>query len=104
MHHTTTIDINDIPTEVLVEYRMTDGYPEILFMTDVYEGSAICPDLLGETNADSLYEELNEAYCDERAEKAHRYALGGWNGRLGKSYYMIEAGKVRIEESKKLMR
>lgn len=70
MKLTTTIDINDIPTEVLVEYRMLNGQPEILFMTDLHEGSAIAPDLLNETHNDRLYSELHEAYYNERAERS----------------------------------
>jgi len=65
----TTIDINDIPTEVLVEYRITFGEPEILFMTDVHTGNAIAPDLLGETDNCALLNELHAAWCDERAER-----------------------------------
>jgi len=80
----TTIDINDIPTEVLVEYRILMGEPEILFMTDIHTGDAVAPDLLGETDNIALINELHESWCDEQAEKSLSRSLGGFGDRCGK--------------------
>lgn len=69
MKHLTTIEIDEIDTEVLIEYRIQFGEPEILFMTDVHTGDAIAPDLLNETRTCDLLNELHEVWCDEKAER-----------------------------------
>lgn len=70
MKLTTTIEIDEIDTEVLVDFEKEFGEIIINKMTNSHTGDAIAPDLLGECfSTDNLYYELNEAYADIMAER-----------------------------------
>lgn len=70
MKFTTTIEIDEIDTEILVEFEKQFGEIIINKMTDAHTGDAIAPDLLDECfSTDNLYYELNEAYSDAMAER-----------------------------------
>jgi hypothetical protein len=60
---TTTIEIDEVETEVKIEFEMMFGEAEIDTITDVQTGCAITPDKDGsmtKTAVDSLYDELRE--------------------------------------------
>lgn len=63
----TEILINEIPTEVLIDYDVIGGEPEIDKITDVHTGDAICPDLLGQTKVSDILNQCHEDYADYRA-------------------------------------
>lgn len=69
MKITTTVQIDEMETEVLVDFEMQSGEIVINKMTDTHSGDAIAPDLLDETSTDNLYPELYEAYADAMAER-----------------------------------
>lgn len=66
-----TIEIEEVETEVLIDFEMQFGNVEINKMTDTETGEAIAPDLLGETNTDYLYNELYEYAADYSAVKSY---------------------------------
>lgn len=72
MIHHTTVDIDEIETEVLIEFSIVFNEVEIQKITDLETGVAICPDLEGQMTSvgfDSLYSELHEAGCNQLAER-----------------------------------
>lgn len=77
MKTTLLIEIDELPTETLIEFEMQFGEPVILMMTDVHEGSAISPDLLGQTDLCQLLNDLHEIGSDiiaDRKANGRRYA------------------------------
>lgn len=77
MKTTLLIDIDELPTETLIEFEMQWGEPVITMMTDVNTNDAIAPDLLGQTDLCQLLNELHEIGADIIAEKkanGRRYA------------------------------
>jgi len=56
----TTIEIEEVETNIVIDFEMQFGQPIINKITDVESGCAICPDL-DETNiSDILYNEILE--------------------------------------------
>lgn len=88
----TTIEINDIPTEVKIHYYMEFGEPTIGIMTDVHTGDSIAPDLLGETDMCGLLSELHEANESRKKFIARLIVRGNGNP---KGLEAIEASLVR---------
>lgn len=64
-----TIEIDEIETDVLIDFEMFFGDVEINKITNTETGEAIAPDLLNEFNANLLYLELHEYAADYNAVK-----------------------------------
>lgn len=60
----TNIEINEEPTEVIVHFTKTFGELEITGMQDM-AGNEIAPDLLSETDNDTLMEDLADKWVEE---------------------------------------
>lgn len=69
MLHHTTIQINDLDTEVTVEFHNQFGEIKIGLMTDVLTGDAIAPDLLDEFHSMLLYAELHMVSAHNEADR-----------------------------------
>jgi hypothetical protein len=52
----TTIEIDEIETEIKIEFTNRFGEIEIDLITDITTGNAIAPDLLNEWNIEDLHE------------------------------------------------
>jgi len=68
MLHYTTIEIDEIDTEVKIEFESRFGEIEIIKITDIGTGNAIAPDLFNDRLANSIYAELHEVAADYNAE------------------------------------
>ena len=70
MQHTLFIEIDEVETEVRVEFTSNFGEVEIQTITDVVSNDNICPDLLDgqmtKIGVERLYDELREvaAYAE----------------------------------------
>jgi hypothetical protein len=66
----TTIEIDEVETQVLIHYSAYFSNIEIEKITEIETGDAICPDLLDKKISDDLYSEINELESDRRAERS----------------------------------
>ncbi|HEY4326406.1 MAG TPA: hypothetical protein VGN20_20650 [Mucilaginibacter sp.] len=66
-----TIELDEIETEVAIDFSYNHGEVQITNMTDVVTGDAICPDLLDADLENSLIVELTEYTSDLFAEKSY---------------------------------
>ncbi len=75
MTHYTTIEIDEVETEVKIEFENRFGEMVITKITEVKTGDTICPDLLEgqmtNTSVTCLYNELYEMIADFDAEKSY---------------------------------
>lgn len=72
MIYQTTIEIDEMETEVLIHFEMKFGEPVIIQMIDVFTDEAIAPDLLDEITPftmTNLLNELHEVAADKLADK-----------------------------------
>ena len=77
METTLLLEIDEVPTETLIEFETQFGEPIILMMTDVHTNDAIAPDLLGQTDLCQLLNDLHEIGSDiiaDRKANGRRYA------------------------------
>lgn len=72
MTHYTTIEINEIETEVKIEFENRFGDIEISKITNVETGDAIDLEL-----PSWIYDELHESFCDYEAESLAVAPFGG---------------------------
>lgn len=68
-----TIEIDEVETEVCIEFENQFGDIEITKMTDVESGDAIAPDLMTPRHYGWLLEDLMETEADIKAEKGRFY-------------------------------
>lgn len=66
MKITTTIEVNEIETEVSVTFIKTDGEIEITNISDVHTGEDYSEENFG---TDELYAECFETFCDRLADR-----------------------------------
>lgn len=71
MRHVTTIEINEIETEVLIDFNTYFGQVVINKITDLATGDAIVPDLVDENLSDKIHNELHEVAADYNAVKEY---------------------------------
>lgn len=63
-----TIEIDEVETEISVEFTNQFGEIEIDLITDVNTGNAIAPDLLDKHTSDIIYDELHEVVADSKED------------------------------------
>lgn len=59
----TTLEIDEVSTEVAIDFKSYFGEPEVQLITDLSTGDAICPEL-----SDEVYNEMAEMYADLKAD------------------------------------
>lgn len=65
----TTLEIDELATEVAVDFTIQFGEPVIDRITNQETGDAICPDLFSERVQNDLLNECDEYAADYAAEK-----------------------------------
>jgi hypothetical protein len=69
-NHITIIEIDEVLTAVSIDFETdSEGNPEILKMTNLDNGDAIAPDLLGETDTDDILRICHEFAANMEADK-----------------------------------
>lgn len=66
-----TIEIDEVETEVLIDFSSYFGDIEINKITNLETGDAICPDLLDSDLSDKIYADLDEYAADYNAVKSY---------------------------------
>lgn len=68
----TTLEIDEVSTEVVIDFDIQFGEAEIDRITDVETGNAICPDLFSSSMQNELLNECEEFAADYSAERSGR--------------------------------
>lgn len=69
MRHTTLLEIDEIETEVEIDFTIEFGEPVINLMTDIHTGDAIAPDLMEGFRLCGLLNELHEEAANRTADR-----------------------------------
>jgi hypothetical protein len=99
MKLTTSIEVNEIETEVCVTFIKVDGEIQITNITDTHTGESYNEETYG---TDSLYSECFECFCDNSADQ--KRGKLNYNALIQRGKDLLVSGNGCIENSKKLLK
>jgi len=65
MKYTTTIEIEELETEICIQFDMTNGDVDVVKIVDVHSGEELSEDLM----THELYNDCAEFYSDQMSER-----------------------------------